>query len=48
MKKHTLISWIGANDLKAVENVQSEVSSESLGPLASTLSERVFDSVELI
>lgn len=48
MKKHTLISWIGANDLKAVENVQSEVSSESLGPLASTLSERVFDSVELL
>lgn len=48
MNKHILISWIGANDLKAVENVQSEVSSESLGPLASTLSERTFDSVELI
>ena len=44
MKKHTLISWIGANDLKAIE----EPEDVSPGPLASTLSERTFDSVELL
>jgi transcriptional regulator with PAS, ATPase and Fis domain len=40
------MSWIGANDLKIVENAQNE--SESLGPLVSTISERTFDSVELL
>ncbi len=45
-KHHTLVSWIGANDLKVIEDVQK--SGAPQGPVAATLAERSFDSVELL
>ena len=44
--KHTLVSWIGANDLKVTEDAQHGDSPQ--GPVAATLAERSFDSVELL
>lgn len=45
-KHHTLVSWIGANDLKIIEDAQHADSPQ--GPVAATLAERSFDSVELL
>lgn len=42
--KHTLVSWIGANDLKVIEDPQHGDSSQ--GPVAARLAERSFDSVD--
>lgn len=44
-KPNILVSWIGANDLKAAS---SSAASEASGPIAATLEAESFDSVELI
>jgi transcriptional regulator with PAS, ATPase and Fis domain len=45
-KPRILVSWIGANDLKAIANDEFSISSD--GPIAATLKEHIFDSVELL
>lgn len=40
-----LVSWVGGNDLKATSSSDKE---QVLGPIAATLKEQVFDSVELL
>ena len=45
MSKTILISWIGANDLKACT---AEDANQTPGPIAATLQAESFDSVELI
>ncbi|WP_368726643.1 hypothetical protein [Pectobacterium aquaticum] len=45
-KPHTLVSWIGGNDLKATGS--SEADGQALGPIAATLIAQPFDTVELL
>ncbi|WP_431890464.1 sigma 54-interacting transcriptional regulator [Pectobacterium colocasium] len=45
-KPHTLVSWIGGNDLKATGS--SEAYDQALGPIAATLIAQPFDTVELL
>ncbi|ABC31713.1 sigma 54-dependent transcriptional activator [Hahella chejuensis KCTC 2396] len=45
-KPHTLVSWIGGNDLKSTGNTGTD--SQALGPLAATLKAHTFDAVELL
>ena len=42
----TLVSWVGGNDLKATGSADAE--GQALGPIAATLKEQEFDSVELL
>lgn len=44
-KLHTLVSWIGGNDLKVMV---TDAKDKALGPIASTLKAEKFDAVELL
>lgn len=45
-KPHTLVSWIGGNDLKATGSTGDD--SQTLGPIAATLTAQAFDAVTLL
>ncbi|CBJ80549.1 Helix-turn-helix, Fis-type [Xenorhabdus bovienii str. Jollieti] len=45
-KPHTLVSWIGGNDLKATGSTGAD--GQALGPIAATLTAQAFDAVELL
>ncbi|PAA96784.1 sigma-54 interaction domain-containing protein [Serratia fonticola] len=45
-KSHTLVSWIGGNDLKATNSTRAD--GQVLGPIAATLTTQTFDAIELL